>query len=99
VHILGVTAHPTAWTTGQARNLVVDLGDRVTSLRFLIRDRDAKFARYFDAYAAHLNGDGPHQSLAQRPPNHDPAVIIPIDAPIRRQRILDGVINEYQRAA
>ena len=49
VHLAGITAHPSGtWVTQQARNLIWALEDRGRLVRYLIRDRDAKFTRCFD---------------------------------------------------
>jgi putative transposase len=52
-------------------------------------------------YAEHLNSHRPHQGHGRdnRPPDHDEAVLIPLDAAFRRRQRLDGIINEYDRAA
>ena len=49
VHLAGISAHPIgSWVVQQARNLTMVLEDRVHPVKFLIRDRDAKFTSSFD---------------------------------------------------
>jgi putative transposase len=50
MHLGGVTANPTGqWTTQQARNLSLTLGERFEDIKFLIRDRGSNFTASFDA--------------------------------------------------
>jgi putative transposase len=143
------------WVAQQARNLRMDLDDRVERFGFLVRDRDAKFTRVFDAvfaavgirvvktpvqapranayaerwvgtvrrecldrmlicgrrhlqsvlatYVAHYNAHRPHRSLGQRPPDPRARPVASAASPpfgkVRRQRILGGLINEYEQVA
>ena len=53
VEYLACTSKPnTTWMLQQARDLLLELDDRGSHVRFLIHDRDAKFPRAFDALLA-----------------------------------------------
>ena len=152
VHILDLTANPDRhWTTQQARNLLMDLDDRATQFRFLIRDRAGQFTTSFDAvladtgiqavkipprsprancfakrliptaktehtdrmptfgerhlqtvlaeYAAHHNDRRPHKGHQLSPPRPDHPIPDLNHEQTKRQAILGGLINEYERAA
>jgi putative transposase len=46
---LGVTANPDGpWTAQQARNMLLELGERTTAFAFLLRDRAGQFTTAFD---------------------------------------------------
>jgi putative transposase len=47
--VAGITANPdSAWVSQQARNLAFSFDDRSARVRFLLRDRDAKYSGPFD---------------------------------------------------
>jgi hypothetical protein len=50
-------------------------------------------------YEAHYNGRRPHRSRQLRPPRPDHPIAGPSQERIKRQPVLGGLINEYERAA
>ena len=60
---------------------------------------EAHLGAVLRACAGRYNGHRPHQSRQQRPPDHDKMVVVPLTAPVRRRRVLGGVISDYHRAA
>src|SRR5262249_5500187 len=69
IRVLGVTAHPTAARVGQAaRNLVMDLEDAGSQVKYLIRDRDDKYPALFDSTRSWPTRESRSCSAASRCP-------------------------------
>ena len=67
IRILGVTLYPTGeWTTQQARNLLMDLGEQAHRVKFMIRDRGSNFTAAFDAVSP-TPASGPCSATSKRP--------------------------------
>ena len=81
----------------------------VGTLRHEVLDRmlifnERHLSKILTEYAEHYNDHRPHQSRGQRPPAVETTVTRPITnlADVRsipRQPVLDGLINQYHRAA
>jgi putative transposase len=101
VHVLGVTANPDgAWTTQQARNLLMDLGEHATRFRFLVwnqRHLMSVLREYEDFYNMHR----PHRALDQAAPLRPlPDGVTDLDSfRVRRRDRAGGAIHEYRLVA
>jgi transposase InsO family protein len=85
-----------------ARPVGPHLNDRTLRRELLERIlvvNHAHLRRVLEEYLIHYNRHRPHRTLGQRPPEHRASVAPPVEGPVRRRRILGGLVNEYHRAA
>jgi hypothetical protein len=107
IRILGATPHPAGeWTTRQARNLFMDLGEQADRVKFMIRDRGSNFTDAFDAVLAdagirtvRCNVRTPRMNAIAAGSRPSEPLPQPGDLDqyrIRKRACVGGTINEYR---
>jgi putative transposase len=104
IRVLGATEHPVqSWVVQQARNLLMDLEDAGTPMKFVLWDRDASFTAAFDSVFQAV-GARVIRSAAQAP-RMNPIMErwagscrreLPDRTLVRNQRHLMTVLREYE---
>jgi putative transposase len=85
------------WANGYAERFVLTARTELTDRMLILSERHLQAV--LAEYVRHYNGRRPHRSRELRPPRPTHPAAALNSQRIKRQRLLGGLINEYERAA
>ena len=85
------------WANAYAERFVLTARTEATDRMLTVSERHLR--TILAGYEAHYNGRRPHRSRQLQPPRPDHPAADHSQERIKRQPVLGGLINEYERAA
>jgi hypothetical protein len=87
------------WSNSIMERFVLTARTEVTDRMLIFGERHLRTWTILAEYESHYNGRRPHRSRQLRSPRPDHPVADLSQERIKRQPVLGGLINEYERAA